>query len=310
MRPAALLSLIGLILFPAAVLADETCGTRKVAFSFDDSPTSDTAVMSGAERTERIIAALDEGGVTQAMFFSLGSAANTEAEKRLVLYADAGHVIANHSNSHPNLHAVGAEAFATDVRAGHAALKGMPGFKPYFRFPYLNEGRSIEERDAIRRALDELGYDQGYVTIDNFDFFIDRLFRDATEQKQSMNMDAVRDLYVETILAAARHYDGVACTWLGRSPHHVLLLHENDVAALFLGALIEAFKEEGWAIIEAEAAYEDPMASAAPDTLFLGQGRVAALAAIAGAEEESLRHAGENYDVLRAAFAKTLKNEE
>ena len=310
MRTAPLLFLIGLIFFPTAVSADETCGTRKVAFSFDDSPTADTAVMSGVERTERIIAALDEGGVTQAMFFSLGSAANTEAEARLIAYADEGHVIANHSESHPNLHRVGADRFAADVQRGHEALKDMPGFKAYFRFPYLNEGRSIEERDAIRSALDELGYKQGYVTIDNFDFFIDRLLREATEQQQSINMDAVRDLYVETILAAARHYDGVACAWLGRSPHHVLLLHENDVAALFLGALVEAFTAEGWEIIEAETAYEDPMASAAPDTLFLGQGRVAALAAIAGAEEKSLRHAGENYDVLRAAFAKTLANEE
>jgi peptidoglycan-N-acetylglucosamine deacetylase len=57
-----------------------------------------------------------------------------------------------------------------------------------------------------------------------------------------------------------------------------LLLHENDLAALFVGDLIQLLKGKGWKIISPEDAYADPIASEIPDVLFNGQGRVGAIA--------------------------------
>ena len=287
---------------PAAVTAAEPCGPRQVALTFDDPPLPDTAVLTGVKRTEKIIDALRDGGVTGAMFFSVASRIDDVSVSRMHSYANAGHVIASHSNTHPNLHSVGTEAFVKDVRQAHLVLEALPGFEPWFRYPYLNEGNSVEQRDEVRISLDKLGYRQGYVTIDNYDFYIDRLLREAVESGRAFDLEAAQELYVGMLLGAAEHYDEIACAWLGRSPAHVLLLHENDAAALFLPRLISVFRHRGWQIIPALEAYKDPIADRLPDTLVLGQGRVAALAAEAGADPMTLRHEGEDTDVLRAEF--------
>ncbi len=69
---------------------------------------------------------------------------------------------------------------------------------------------------------------------------------------------------------------------------HVLLLHENDLAALFLGDLIRLLISKGWKVISLEAAYADPISSDAPGVLFNNQGRVAAIARSQGIAERAL----------------------
>jgi len=286
--------------------AGESCGPRSLALTFDDPPLPDTQVMTGELRTQLIINALRENGVDGAMFFSVSSRIDESNVDRMNAYAEAGHVIANHSHTHANLHNVGAEAFLEDVQQADEILSVMPGFEPYFRFPYLNEGNTEEQRDLVRAALEEMDYQQGYVTIDNYDFYIDRLIREAFDADPHLDLKAIGALYIEMMMGAAEHYDAIACQWLKRSPAHVLLLHENDAAALFLSRMINEFREQGWSFIPAREAFQDPISEAIPDTLVLGQGRVAALAAVAGAEPASLRHEGEDTEILDAAFQEAI----
>ena len=310
MKITALLCAGALSIASASALGSQSCGPQRVAFTFDDPPLPDTVVMTGAERTARIIEALEGGDVEGAMFFSVSSRIDDETITRMQDYAAAGHVIASHTHTHANLHNVGSEAFTANIAQADEVLSALPGFAPYFRFPYLNEGSSVAERDAVRAYLAELGYRPGYVTIDNYDFYIDRLLREAKESGLVIDMAGAANLYVEMIMGAARHYDAIACQWLGRSPAHVLLLHENDAAALFLPELITAFRDKGWAIIPALEAYKDPIAEVVPDTLVLGQGQVAALAAVAGADPKQLRHEGEDTEVLQLRFESVIETTE
>ena len=39
-----------------------------------------------------------------------------------------------------------------------AMLRSVDGFTPRLRFPYLKEGESVEERDAVRRWMAQSGY--------------------------------------------------------------------------------------------------------------------------------------------------------
>jgi hypothetical protein len=82
----------------------------------------------------------------------------------------------------------------------------------------------------------------------------------------------------------------------------VLLLHENDLAALFVDDLAEALRRKGWTIVPAIEAYQDPIATQLPDTLFNGQGRVAALARSHGAGPRDLVSEWEDEARLRALF--------
>ena len=101
--------------------------------------------------------------------------------------------------------------------------------------------------------------------------------------------DRLRDAYVDLLSDSIEFYDEVAVKELGRSPRHVLLLHENDLAALYLGDLVKRLRKTGWKIVSPELAFQDPIAKVEPDTLLLGQGRVIALAAAKGYQGPSRR---------------------
>jgi peptidoglycan-N-acetylglucosamine deacetylase len=45
----------------------------------------------------------------------------------------------------------------------------------------------------------------------------------------------------------------------------MMLLHETDIAALFIGDLVAALRKDGWEIITADAAYADPISKVMPD---------------------------------------------
>ena len=124
-----------------------------------------------------------------------------------------------------------------------------------------------------------------------------------------MDMAELGALYVETLVQASNFYDQIALQTIGRSPAHVLLLHETDLAALYVDDLVVALRRDGWDIISMDEAYTDPIASIEPDTWFLGSGRVAAIAHTRGRKPVDLVHERTDEDVLDRLFRDSvLKN--
>lgn len=279
---------------------------REIAITFDDAPREDSAYMTGDVRAARLIVAIKAAGIKQAAFFCVPRSKTKAELARLEAYAAAGHIIANHSNTHPNLREMTAEAYLADIATADAILKGIPNFRPWFRFPYLSEGNTREKRDAVRAGLRAMNYAQGYVTVDNYDFYLDKLANDAKTAGKAIDEAALRDLYVEMLIKAVEFYDGIAIQTLGRSPHHVLLLHENDLAAMFIGDLTAALRKRGWTIVSPDVAYADPIAQMEPDTLFLGQGRVAAIAHTKGVKGADLVQELEDEVTLDKLFAERV----
>jgi peptidoglycan/xylan/chitin deacetylase (PgdA/CDA1 family) len=294
---------IRLILAALLALSVAPATAREIAITFDDAPTNDSATFTGEERTKRLIAALKAAGIEQAAFFCVPRAKPTSDLTRLRAYAAAGHIIANHSDTHRNLRNLPADEYLADIAAADRALKGFPNFRPWFRFPFLAEGETREKRDAVRAGLRAMNYAQGYVTVDNYDWYLNALANNAKKAGQNVDEAALRDLYVEVLTEAVEFYDAIAVKALGRSPHHVLLLHENDLAALFVADLAAELRKRGWTIVGADAAYADPIAGIEPDTLFLNQGRVAAIARTKGAKPIDLVHVNEDEAALEALFA-------
>ena len=280
-----------LVVAAAPAAAEEA---KRIAISFDDVPRHPGGFMTPDERTAALIAGLKKAGVEQAGFFvttgNLDQDYGAGGEARIGVYAAAGHVIGNHSHSHLWLHRSGIDEYVADLDKAEAWLAGKPGHRPWYRFPYLDEGRDPVRRDALRAALKERGLLNAYVTVDNFDWAIDDLARGAVEAGRTIDREALGKLYVETIVDTAEFNDRNARETLGRSPAHVLLLHETDLNALFIVDLVAGLRAAGWAVITMDEAYADPIARMEPDTLYLGGGRVAALANVAGREPASLVH--------------------
>ncbi|MBD3298894.1 MAG: polysaccharide deacetylase family protein [candidate division Zixibacteria bacterium] len=275
----------------------------EIALSFDDAPLGDGAFLTGDERTQMLIDKLDSLGIEEVVFYcTTKHLAGPADEERLRAYAAAGHKLGNHTESHPRLSTVGAEAFLADVDHAHADLVDFDGFVSWFRFPMLDEGQSRPLRDSIRAALAERGYVNGYVTVDNYDWYIDRRTRTATSNGETIDLDALRDFYISTIWDGIQFYEQIATDVLGRSPKHVLLLHENDLAALFIDSLVTHIRAKGWTIISPTEAYTDPIVDSLPDVLMNNQGRIAAIARAHGVEPRALVHPSEDVAHLDSAL--------
>lgn len=300
-----LIRLLVLLLLPlnACAAAPAAQPAKRIALTFDDAPMKDGPLLSGPERTRRLIAALKHAGVEQAAFFVTTShllAAGDEA--RIRAYAAAGHVLGNHSHAHRRLRRIGAEAYLADLDLARGKLAAFANVRPWFRFPFLDEGADAASRDALRAGLRKRGLASAYVTIDTWDWALVDLVRQAQVAGRDIDLDALRALYLEMMLSAVETYDSLAVSSLGRSPAHVLLAHENDMSALFIGDLVRALERRGWTIVTPDEAYRDPIAREAPETLHNGNGRVAALAAARGVEAAKLADPYHDEALLKRLF--------
>lgn len=301
-------ALLGLaVLFATPAVAAE----KRIALTFDDVPRHAGGFFTPDERSIRLIASLARAGVEQAGFFvtvaNLDRPGGKGGEDRIRAYVAAGHVIANHSTTHPWLSRTEVGEYVADIDHAEAWLRGRAGHRAWFRFPFLDEGgKDLEKREAVRAALRERGLSNAYVTVDNYDWYLDSIASAAEREGRPMDMGALRELYVETLVQAAEFSDDIAVRTLGRSPAHVLLLHETDIAALFVEDLVKGLRAAGWGIVKIDEAYADPIAAREPDTWFLGSGRVAALAHEKGWEPRALVHERTDEAVLDRLFAERV----
>src|SRR5690606_16303683 len=81
--------MLGYIVACVLLMPFSVCA-REIALTFDDAPTPDSALMSGAERTTRLIAALKATDVPDALFFVKADYINLETKARLEQYTQAG----------------------------------------------------------------------------------------------------------------------------------------------------------------------------------------------------------------------------
>ena len=255
-----------LLLLPVPAAAQ-----KMIALSFDDVPRARGAFFTPEERTKRIIAELKKARAPQAVFFvvpgHIGHDDGVDGEKRIAGYVAAGHVIANHSDSHTRLSETETTAYIADIDAAEAWLKGRPGYRPWFRFPYLDEGgRDKTKRDALRAALAQRGLRNGYVTAESSDWRLEALAADAVREGKAVDRRALGALYVRWHVAAADFADALMRQAIGRPPVHMMLLHETDLAALHIGDLVRALRKDGWTIVSADEAYADPVGKLMPDT--------------------------------------------
>ena len=301
-----ILSRLLLILAACFALAAPAAAQKRIALSFDDVPRAPGAFMTPQQRTDRLIAALRQAGVRQAAFFvnpgNLQQPWGAGREAQIAAYVRAGHVIANHSFSHPRLTEVGAAAFIANIDQAAQWLNGRPGYRPWFRFPFLDEAAGdVPTRDAVRAALRARRLTDGYATLDSMDWLLDSLIGQAHVAGQAIDMNALRDLFVRNLLESAEFADRLAQDALHRRPAQVVLMHETDLEALFVADAVAALRAHGWQVVPIDEAYRDPIAAAEPDSPYLST-RIGALASLPGQPRRALSPPSNRVDLVTQAF--------
>jgi peptidoglycan-N-acetylglucosamine deacetylase len=236
-----------LIALMALAVTTPIAAEKQIALSFDDVPRYTGPELSREKRQQQLIAGLKKAKVKQAVFFvnpaKLDETGNPPDEGAITRYAKAGHLLANHTDNHLKLSDASADEYLARIDAAEAWLKGRKGYRPWFRFTYLDEGgKDKAKRDAVRAGLKARGLRNGYVTTESSDWHMLVLWQQAVKAGQ------------------------------------VMLLHETDLAAYCIGDLVSALRNGGWKIITADKAYADPIGTLLPDVPSAQGGLIEALA--------------------------------
>lgn len=288
-------------------MASSDLWARQIAFTFDDAPMPDSQAMSGQARTDLLLSELKNADVKDALFFvTTKHIVNESSKKRIEQIVANGFHIAHHSHAHESANTLSIEAYLQDFDQANAVLSNFDNYLKLHRFPFLHHGKTHSDQQTLRKALKKRGFNDGYVTVDNAEWYLNHLYDQAIKEGQQVNMDALKQLYIETMIAGIEYYDALAKKSLKRSPSHVLLMHDNDLSAMFAGDLARALTQEDWEIITPQQAYQDPIANIIPKTHYLKQGRVAALAHDAGSPENDLKSPAEDLETLEKKFAKVI----
>lgn len=292
-----------MIKFKLSVLLILLCALRinaqpTISFTFDDGVTSDMPGYPFEQWNKMILDHLDNAGV-KAVFFVKGSN-KTDANGQFLLnsWNDRGHRIGNHTFSHPNYNDKDEtfEKFRDELLRDDSIINKLSNYIKLFRFPYLKEGDTEEKVEQFRAFMKEQGYRNGYVTIDASDWYINGRLLKRLNENPKADVEGYRKFYLEHLLSRAIYYEDLGVKLTGRHIHHTLLLHHNLTSALFLGDLIQMFKEKGWKVIDAEEAYKDEIFKSNPTNVPAGESLIWALAKETGKYDSILRYPAEDGD--------------
>ena len=252
---------------------------------------ADNLALSPDQRNAAILKQLADAHLKSILFVTRTDA-DPKRNELIRQWGLAGHQIGNHTATHPDFDRVSLADYEQEMLACDAAIRGMPGFTPRFRFPYLKEGNTAEKRDRFRAFLDSKSYQSGPVSVDTSDWYYSQRLSGRLKRDPNANMLPYRDAYLRHLYDRAQYYDGLSRTVLGRSVAHVMLLHHNLINALFLRDVMQQFRDRGWTLIDSEVAFRDPVYGMRPDTLPAGESILWALAQLKGVP--GLRYPGED----------------
>lgn len=255
---------------------------QSVAFSFDDGPhLSATPRLSPQQRNAALLAALAKHKVKAALFVTAGNGADRpEGNKLARAWGEAGHDIGNHTMTHPDLASaeVTLAQYQKDILECDAIISSMPGYKRWFRFPYLREGDTAEKRDGMRSFLAEQRLRNAYVTLDTSDWRLDDKLTEMLAKDSKADLTLLKQTYLAHIRQRALAYSKLSHQLQGRDISQMILLHHNLINALWLDDIIAQFKDMGWTIIKPEAAFKDPVYSFQPKGAAPGQSLLLSMA--------------------------------
>lgn len=269
---------------------------RCLAITMDDPNMYQTPLLSPKQRNQAILGYLDAHKIKAGLFVCGERIDNPEGIKLLAEWNDSGHILGNHTYSHPYYHSdqIDSDAYIKDIKKCNDILGKYTQYSRRFRYPFLKAGNTVEKRDSVRKYLKDNDHTHGYVTIDTSDWYIDDRMKEMLKSNPGIDTNPYRKFYIEHMLERAEYYDVLSQQTLGRSMHHTLLMHHNLLNALYLGDLLNAFKDNGWSLIDASRAFDDPVFNREPDIIPAGESITWAIAKESGRFDDILRYPAED----------------
>ena len=250
--------------------AQEKTEQKEICITIDDLPyvaTKFTDVESGKRITKNILASLKKfnafalGSVNAGKLFNGDTLIQDKADM-LKAWLDAGMTLANHTYSHSNYNNQTFAEFRQDIINGEKILKDLVesyGQKLiYFRHPFLFRGDTKEKADSLAAFLNDNGYTEAPVSIDNSDYIYSWAYEKVLSEKNDSLAKQIAIDYISHMEKALVHYEGQSKKLFGHNIKQILLMHANPLNADYMDELLQMFVNHGYKFITLEEALKDP----------------------------------------------------
>lgn len=259
------LLIVSLLLMATQAVA-APAGGRSIVLSFDDLPDLDIgehALVRTSECMRSLTRTLSRQHVPAIGFVNEDKLLDGNGQpdpRRVALIADwvrAGLDLGNHTFSHLDLNEVPVAEFERDILLGERITDELapPRGVRWFRHPYLNTGKTAEDRMAVEQFLSEHGYRVAPVTIDSSEWIYDVAYDRAAHWWQRAR---IRRAYLRYMDARFAWSEARSQMVFGREIPQVLLLHASSLNADVMPALLRQIRSRGYRFTSMDEAAKDP----------------------------------------------------
>lgn len=231
---------------------------RTVAITFDDLPDINSDIHPVAvERAinAKLLEALKRNDLPAIGFVN---EEQLEDDSVLQLWLAAGCELGNHTFAHSDFDAVTVEAAEDDILKGEAITRPLLAShnQPlvWFRHPFLDTGKTIDDRNAIDAFLTAHGYRVAPVTIDDSDW----VYAYAYERAPPLVRPFIRNSYVRYLDRRFRFAEELSRRVFGREVAQVLLLHDSALNADACDEVAAMMRQRGYRGVTLDEALRDP----------------------------------------------------
>ena len=257
-----------LLVAVASVAAGQARPARRIAVTFDDLPMTGGGNPDGrtvVENNRKIVAVLAANKIPAVGFVNERQleAAGQAEERRAALrvWVEAGLELGNHTYAHRSFYNTPLAEFQQEVIRGEPftrQLLAARGMKlRYFRHPFLNTGRTLDDKRAFEKFLSERGYQIAPVTHDNMEWVFAREYAKALVAKDDEKARRVAAEYVPYMEQMFEFYEGLSVELFGREIPQVLLVHANLLNGDHFQKMVEMMRRRGYQFVTLEEALTD-----------------------------------------------------
>lgn len=236
----------------------------EVAFTFDDLPAHGPLPpgMARPAVVQSILATLKSEKMPPVYGFINGFRVARFPYQIHILQAwhAAGNPLGNHTWSHPELDKLSASQYEANIAKNEPLLRRVEpdGDWHYFRYPFLEEGDTIEKREQVRGWLKTHGYKIAEVSMDFQDYLWNEPYARCVAKHDEASIRTLHDSYLATADQYIRVFRQLAQELYGRDVPYVLLMHVGAFDARMLPELIALFRSRGFTFTTLDHALADP----------------------------------------------------
>ena len=242
----------------------------QIAFTFDDLPAHGPLPpgMARPAVVKSIIATLKHENMPPIYGFVNGFRVAQYPYQLHILQAwrAAGNPVGNHTWSHPEFDKLTVAQYEANIRRNEPLLRKISPDSDWhwFRYPYLEEGNTIEKREQLRSWLFQHGYRIAEVSIDFQDYDWNDPYARCAAKHDDAAIKSLHDSYLSAADESIGVYRQISQTLYSRDVPYVLLMHVGAFDAHMLPELISLFRSRGFSFVTLQQAMADPIYSFDP----------------------------------------------